>query len=336
MDHSQNRSAGIAVVGAGIAGLACATRLAEAGARVTLFDKGRRPGGRVATRRSGGALFDHGAQFITARNPGFAALVESLHAANILAPWPAAQRKGDIAWAGLTGMSALARAMADRLQSLGGVIHTERHVAWLHDGRVLRHLPAAEARPGSTQSEGGETSEPFDAILFALPAPQVAPILATAGHAFADGLSDVVIAPCWAVMSDFAQPISAPDVLRPTEGPLRWIARDSSRPGHAALPDTWVLHASPAWSRAHLEDDATSVTNTLMTTFRTATGADHAPAHVSAHRWRYALVEKPLGTPFLWDKSSRIGLCGDWCLGPRVEAAYDSGIALALAALDIT
>ena len=38
------RSAGI--IGAGIAGLACAARLAAAGYAVRLFDKGRRPGGR--------------------------------------------------------------------------------------------------------------------------------------------------------------------------------------------------------------------------------------------------------------------------------------------------
>ena len=45
------RSAEFAIVGAGIAGLACAQQLQAAGRTVQLFDKGRRPGGRVATRR---------------------------------------------------------------------------------------------------------------------------------------------------------------------------------------------------------------------------------------------------------------------------------------------
>jgi renalase len=56
-----------------------------------------------------------------------------------------------------------------------------------------------------------------------------------------------------------------------------------------------------------------------------------APAYLSAHRWRYALVERPLGEPCLWDEALRLGLCGDWCLGPRVEAAWMSGRALAAA-----
>ena len=42
----------VVIVGAGIAGLACARRLVQAGVRPILFDKGRESGGRVATRRA--------------------------------------------------------------------------------------------------------------------------------------------------------------------------------------------------------------------------------------------------------------------------------------------
>ena len=45
-------------------------------------------------------------------------------------------------------------------------------------------------------------------------------------------------------------------------------------------------------------------------------------------------METPLGQEYLWDRSARIGVCGDWCLGARVEAAYDSGVALARAVLE--
>jgi len=46
-----SRSIGSAIIiGAGIAGLACGLELARAGLAVTLLDKGRRPGGRAATR----------------------------------------------------------------------------------------------------------------------------------------------------------------------------------------------------------------------------------------------------------------------------------------------
>ena len=65
-----------------------------------------------------------------------------------------------------------------------------------------------------------------------------------------------------------------------------------------------------------------------MAEFRTVTGAA-APNTLLAHRWRHALVETAIGQPGLWDPATRIGVCGDWCLGGRVEAAYVSGIGLA-------
>ena len=51
--------------------------------------------------------------------------------------------------------------------------------------------------------------------------------------------------------------------------------------------------------------------------------------HAVAHRWRYASVAEPLGTPFLRNEDASLYLGGDWCLQGRVEAAWQSGTALA-------
>ncbi len=297
-----------------------------------LFDKGRRPGGRVATRRADGVSFDHGAQFATARGVGLSGWMRALADEGVAAPWAPAARGRDVAWVGTPGMSAIPGAMAKRLQGLGGVIHTETHVGYIHD-TALRHFPAAAVKPGFVADVGGEVTEAFDAVLLALPAPQAVPLLRAIQNPLAHPAADVVIAPCWAVMLRFDRPVSAPDCQRPAEGPLAWIARNSSRPGHDAVPDTWVLHATAAWTRAHLEESADSVMADLLQAFRAATGSAEMPVSIAAHRWRYALVEQPVGHPFLWDAASRIGACGDWCLGPRVEAAFDSGAALAAAVL---
>jgi predicted NAD/FAD-dependent oxidoreductase len=81
----------IGIVGAGMAGLSCATLLAAAGHRVVLFDKGRGPGGRMATRRVatdlGEVVFDHGAQYLTARDPDFVTQVERWRDAGHVARW---------------------------------------------------------------------------------------------------------------------------------------------------------------------------------------------------------------------------------------------------------
>lgn len=321
----------VAVVGAGMAGLSCALALGRSGYGVTVFDKGRAVGGRIATRRTGDSSFNHGAQYATARSPSFHALMTELQAAGVAAPWEAAQESDDLRWSGLPGMSAITRHLALQLPQPP---LTERHVAFLRPGEggwTLRHLAAGEIAPGTVADTGGVVSEPFDAVLLALPSPQAAPLLHAIGHRFAGRAAATGYAPCWAGMASFAEVVEAPDAQRRRDGgPLGWVARESSRPGHPGGPDAWALHATAEWSRANLERDAQEVAAELVTAFQDLTGAPD-PVHAAAQRWRYALVERALGEPCLWDAGSGVGACGDWCLGGRVEAAFSSGEALAAA-----
>src|SRR5687768_373126 len=77
----------VAVVGAGIAGASCARALHDAGVDVTLLDRGRVPGGRLASRRFDGRPVDLGASYLTRRDPGFTAVVEDWCARGLARPW---------------------------------------------------------------------------------------------------------------------------------------------------------------------------------------------------------------------------------------------------------
>ena len=82
----------VVIVGAGLSGLVAANTLALGGVRSVVVDKGRSPGGRLATRRmpgSGGvtARLDHGAQFFTVRSPDFAELVHEWRRAGLVSEW---------------------------------------------------------------------------------------------------------------------------------------------------------------------------------------------------------------------------------------------------------
>jgi renalase len=70
----------------------------------------------------------------------------------------------------------------------------------------------------------------------------------------------------------------------------------------------------------------------LLKAFAEVTGIRAQPAYAQVHRWAWAKTAQPLGASHLWDRQSGIGLCGDWCLGHRVEDAFVSGLELALAA----
>ena len=110
---------------------------------------------------------------------------------------------------------------------------------------------------------------------------------------------------------------------------ISWVARESSKPGRGSV-ERWTVQASPLWSAKHLEDDAERVKAKMLKGFAQITGIRAEPAHAQAHLWRYAQTQQPLGQPFLWDAEAGIGLCGDWCLGHRVENAFVSGLELAL------
>ena len=300
----------IAIVGAGMAGLACAQALR--GHDVALFDKGRRPGGRLATRRVDGLMFDHGAQYATARGPAFQAFID--RAGDLIAPWdPAAKHPR---WVGIPGMSAFARAAE---QGGIGSLHLQCQIR-----AITREGPAWHLH------HDGGSAGPFDRIVLALPAPQAALLLAALGQALAAPVAAIAMQPCWCLMLAFETRQPGPDTRTLEGGALAWIARDSSRPGRDPLPDCWIAHATPDWSQAHLEDPPDQGDSALRAAFTEATEIQAAPHYAAVHRWRFARTASPLGEACLWDASG-LAVSGDWCLGAKVEAAFDSGLAAAAA-----
>lgn len=312
----------VGIIGAGIAGLAAARTLRAAGVDATLFDKGRGPGGRMATRWAGDLRFDHGAQYFTARGPDFRALVAQWRAAGLAAAW------GGDAYVGTPEMNSPLRALAAAQTLLTGCPVTALRRAadgrWTvagADGPLDAPLDAPIEAPGNGD---------YAAVILAVPAPQAVPLAASAGVVF-PAIDPVRYAPCWALMLAFDRPVELPTPwLRPDDAAIAWIARDAARPGRSSRRETVVVHATPSWSRHHLEADPSQVAELLWAAARPLIGGDGPePCFRQAHRWRYALVEQAAGHPFLWDADTGLGACGDWCRGPRVEAAFDSGVALA-------
>ena len=304
----------IGIVGAGMAGLAAATRLKEHGHDVNLFDKGRGAGGRMATRRVdtelGDAIFDHGAQYFTVRDADFANCVEAWQLSGSVARWPAA---GDNAFVGTPTMNAPLRTMASALDvNWGTKVDAIKPVegGWIICGEVIGPVP-------------------YDAVIIAIPAEQAAVLLADVDHRLAGLAATAVSDPCWTVMAAFRSPVgSIGDILPESPGPIAWAARNRAKPGRTG-PEAWVVQASPSWSIEHLEDDASSVSETLLAALAQAIDTELPPLVSSgAHRWRYARSASA-GIEIPWDSKRRLGVCGDWLVGPRVECAWLSGYRLA-------
>lgn len=306
-----------AIIGAGMAGLACADRLSAAGHSVALFDKGRGAGGRMSTRRLqtslGEVSIDHGAQYFTARDPAFRRLVGEWRDLGIAASWPPA---GADAWVGVPGMNAIVKHMA-----------SSHPVAWGHVFSGMLRKSGGWWLMGEAREIG-----PFDAVVLAIPAEQAAAILSL--HDF-DMTRIALMArsqPCWTGMFVFDRPLEGlPGVIR-NSGHIAWATRNSAKPGRPE-PESWVVQASAAWSSARLEVAPGSVSELLLAALAEAAGTPiPQPVAATAHRWRYAL-SAGTGDGALWNRDLRLGVCGDWLLGPRVECAWLSGRNLALRCL---
>ena len=135
---------------------------------------------------------------------------------------------------------------------------------------------------------------------------------------------------CLALLLAFDQPLDLGfDGAFVDESELSWIAVDSSKPGRLG-GSSLVLHASPSWSDENFKADDQRLVDALCRAFTEATGVClDMPVYSRLHRWRYALPVEPLVDQCLFDVDNGIGVCGDWCGGPRVEGAYLSGVALA-------
>lgn len=332
-------SPSVAVVGAGIAGTACAAALRQAGLRVTLFEKSAAVGGRMATMPAtwtgddGAALggeFDIGAQLIGARHARFRARLALAEAAGVVAAWrprvhaawPATPVRE--CWVGVPGMPALTRHLAQGVpQRLSTTVQRLHRTG---DGWQL-------------VLSGGATSGPYDQVVLALPPAQAAVLLAGHADAWADELAAVPMQACWALMA-VTDDVDWPwDAVEPDRGPLAWVARNDRKPGRLATPGlaAWVALATPPWSAAQLEAEPAAVAGALREALTALLPYSRpgAPAlrwhHAAVHRWRDAVPARGLAGSgdCRWDAALGLGLCGDIFGGGDVEGAWRSGDELA-------
>ena len=266
----------------------------------------------MSTRRVmtdlGGASFDHGAQYFTARDAGFRAQVAAWQRAGLAAPWPAA---GQDCWVGTPGMNT-----------------PVKHLAQAASVRWGTRADRLTGGPGDWTLYGeGLEAGPFETVLLAVPAENATTLLDTAAPALAAVAAATQAQPCWTVMAAFTGRVATADDVMREGGAIGWAARNSAKPGRTG-PEAWIVQAGPGWSRDHLEQTPEEVVPALLEALSVRIGAELPPVlTASAHRWRYARsgnAERGM----VWDRTLQIGLCGDWLLGPRVECAWLSGFQL--------
>lgn len=303
--------ADVVIIGAGISGLAAARTLVDNGLRPKVIDKGRGVGGRMATRRIGGARLDHGAQFFTTRSPEFTTLIEEAVSAGAVTEWCRGfgpEPDGYPRWRGTEGMTSLAKWMGRDLD--------------IEVGRTIADLREVPAR----------------SYVLTAPVPQTLAVLSFSGllpePELAIALASVAYKPTIAVMLV----LSAPPTGLPDHGGEQFVddqylafITDNQVKGISDIPAVTIHlsndHSSYLWESSDAEVVEAALTHAID---RVGLLGDAEIIDHQVQRWRYAGPVEVWPEPTVtFGSSPFVALAGEAFAGPKVEGAFRSGQAAA-------
>lgn len=309
----------VVIVGAGIAGVACARELAAAGIPVRLRERSYVPGGRMSSRTIAGRRVDLGASYFTCRSEAFQAVVDDWVARGLAREWTDRFATRSATGWGVTDPGPVRYGAIGGLRSL---------VADLATGLAVgTRSEVTDVGPGPTVD-----GEPAAAVVLAMPDPQASDLLADELTEELAAVADRESTPALAFAAGWSQRhwADVDGVFVEGDETIRWVADDGRRRGDGA--PVLVAHTKPEFAAAHLDqprDAAGEVQDALLRLME----IDVPPEWTYLHRWSLATPAQPHDEPFhLGD--ALVGLCGDGWGAPKVETAWTSGHLLGRALAD--
>lgn len=305
-------------------GLTAARVLVEHGIDVVVLDKGRAVGGRMATRRWDGAVFDHGAQHFSARTAEFARVVDALVDRGIVTTWMRTQ-----SW------THPERGIEDRYAGVGGMRRIpEDLAAGLAVGTGV-HVDSLELAPGRvTVISGGERLVTASGAIVTAPLPQSHRLLAASGCSVNGDVKALLEAGYDATLAVMA-------VLDGSSGlpsghaadgsdAVAWLA-DNQQKGVSSIP-ALTIHSSAEFAARRLDDDPADWGAELLAAARSLHDGD--VVRHRTHRWLYSAPRETMDVGAVTIAApAPIVLAGEVFSGARVEGAFVSGTTAAEALL---
>ena len=316
----------IAIIGAGLSGLTAAINL-DRTADITLFEKSKRPGGRICTRYVDSYNFDHGAQFFTARSVEFKEFLKPLIKSGVVDNWKARlievkdnriisrqQWSDDLPrYVGVPSMSAIGKYLSKNLN-----IKLNLEVSIQKSPKGWNVIDC-----------DGEVFDHYDWVISSIPAEQSLKLLPDC-FSHHDALKQKKMFGCYSLMLGFDEALDLDwDAAQLTGTDISWIAVNNSKPGRSG-DYSLLVHSTNDWAEEHLDDDVDTVKEYLCSQVAEIIGQNvYSAQHVDLHRWRYANIPRQDQNTLYIDSESKLAACGDWCKKGRIEEAFRSGFELA-------
>lgn len=322
----------IAIIGAGLAGLTAACHLKQnPQAEITIYEKARGVAGRMATRIAPPFEFDFGTQFFTVKTQTFQKFLERYISNGIVQNWQGTFCEFDksrairqVQWAqsprhyvASPSMTALCKALAQSQNinlktKVSRVAFRENTWALFDDNEMLGN---------------------FDTIILAIPVKQACSLIADMPEiSFFEAVKNIKMVGCFSLMLGLSEPLNLNwEAALINNSDISWISINNSKPSRNNAFSV-VVHSTNKWAEEHIEWEDAKVEEYLLNEANEILieKLESKIIHKDLHRWRYANISKQKnGQNAYFDSKLRIGLCGDWCIHGRVEAAFLSGKSIA-------
>lgn len=317
----------IAIVGAGLSGLTLAQTILPH-FKVTIFEKNEIPGGRCTAFHAPPYNFDHGAQFFTVKHKEIKTLIQPLISSGIIAPWHGRfvelqkqHCQSSRMWSnekphyvGVPDMQAIAKHWADGLNiryqtNITKVTQHNNH--WMVLDQHRNHLGL------------------YDWVILTLPVTEALPLLPNC-FTYNNQLYNYKMKACYSLMLGYEPGFDLGfDAALIRDASISWISANHKKPGRS-MPPAYLVHATNNWADLHLNLDNESVQTALLEETTDVFGKlIKEYTYINLHRWPFANINKQNTCAYFLDQKNQLGVCGDWLIQGRIEAAILSGIRIA-------
>lgn len=330
-----DESTKVAVIGGGIAGLALAETLSTRKASVTLFEQDSHVGGRLLSQEFESSFVDLGAQYFTAREEPFIHRVDSWIKQGFCQLWnftPYTFQTGQL----LPSKDSTTRYVG----TPSNQTITKQLAEELPDVRTLQTIKEVRS-VGENQwqliSQQQVIDELFDWVVFATP-PATTKSINPSEEINKEIEPDFLPGFSLALWSSIQIQPQVQGVFV-HNNPISWISQNSAKPNRAMEGGScWLIQSNPQWAARHINDPVDSIKKSLTSKFFDIFKITNPDIIKRDHLYQWELAKsqaEPTSKGYLIDKNAKIGVCGDWLLGGRVEGGYMSGYKLAQALMEL-
>lgn len=317
--------------------------LTMAGHDVTIFEKSRGFGGRMATRYAGKKLetkIDHGLSYFEVKSDEFGQFSEELIENGLIQKWgekfaaydgkrlleSSPNISSDAFYSSTKGMNEIGKYLSRWID-----IRTETKVG----GLTYFGTNRSKKRSWMVNLTSSETFE-ADAVIIALPAPQAYGILAMARDEtntlkIIRQIDEIYYRPSYSLLAGYGAN-DTPDwqgvICR--NSILDFVSNETKK--RESQECSLVLHASESFTRDNRYKDEETVTKMMLGEIAEITGGWAAsPEWCQLHFWRYSRAKNIIDSPYLEleDEDAPLALIGDYFNGNTLDDAYCSAYHLA-------